>query len=97
MLDVQVHYTADRAVFAEELPKAFFGLAQSVAGDTFKGLDRLVNNQAQALYSLAEFLRCVYVESETAVAVLTSAPASDGTTKTNLLDSSRPFYTVMMC
>ena len=93
VIDVQTHFTADRAMFAEQLPKAFFGLAESVTGDMFKGLDKLVRTQADALYSLAEYLRCVYGESETAVAVLTSAPASDGDYKTNMLDNPEMFGT----
>ena len=93
VIDVQTHFTADRAMFAEELPKAFFGMAETVSGDLFKGLDKLVTTQAQALYSLAEFLRCIYGESETDIAVLTSAPASQGNTKTNMLDNPEMFGT----
>ena len=93
VIDVQTHYTADRAVFAQDFPKAFLGVAEAVAGDLFKGLDKLVRTQARTLYSLAEYLRCIYGESETAVAVLTSAPFADGATKTNLLDNSEMFGT----
>ncbi len=42
----------------------YAGLAPS----WWRGLDDL------AAYDLAEYLRCVYVESDTAVAVLTSGP-----------------------
>ena len=93
VIDVQTHFTADRAMFAEELPKAFLGMADTVSGDLFKGLDKLVRTQAQALYSLTEYLRCIYGESETAIAVLTSAPASQGATKTNMLDNPEMFGT----
>jgi hypothetical protein len=88
VIDIQTHYAADRPFFGEELPKIFLGLAESVGGDLFKGLDKLVRTQAQALYSLSEYLRCVYLESETAVAVLSSAPATEGASKTHLLSNS---------
>ena len=87
VIDIQTHYAADRPI-VNELPKIFLGMAESVAGDLFKGLDKLVRNQTQALYDLSEFLRCVYVESETAVAVLSSAPLTEGKVKTRLLTNS---------
>ena len=87
VIDIQTHYAADRPI-VNELPKIFLGMAESVAGDLFKGLDKLVRNQTQALYDLSEFLRCVYVESETAVAVLSSAPLTEGKVKTHLLTNS---------
>jgi len=88
VIDIQTHYTADRPIFSEELPKLFLAMSETVAGDLFKGLDKLARTQAQALYSLAEYLRCVYVESETAVAVLSSAPATAGAEKTYLLTNA---------
>lgn len=88
VIDIQTHYAADRPVFAQELPQIFLGLAESVSADRFKGLDKLARTQAQALYWLSEYLRCVYLESETAVAVLSSAPWTDGKVKTHLLTNS---------
>jgi uncharacterized protein len=70
------------------LPKLFLALAESVGGDRFKGLDKLVRNQAQALYSLAEYLHCVYLESETTLAVLSSAPAVEGANRVHLLSNA---------
>lgn len=87
IMDVHTHYTPDRLPLADVLPYAFFGFADTVTGDLFKGLDKLVRNQAPLLYGFSEYLRCVYGESETDVAVLTSAPIAQGTTKTNLLDN----------
>ena len=36
-------------------------------------------------YSFAEFLRCVFLESETSVAILTSGPGLDGKKATRML------------
>ena len=87
VIDVQTHYVATRAVSAE-MANIFLSLGEAVAGDLFKGLDKLARNQAQALYSLAEYLRCVFLESETAVAVLSSAPASAGKERMNILSNA---------
>jgi hypothetical protein len=32
VIDIQTHFTADRPIFAEELPKLFLALAESVGG-----------------------------------------------------------------
>ena len=88
VIDVQTHYVADRHINPDEQGKIFLRLAESVAGDLFKGLDKLVRTQAQTLYWLSEYLRCVYLESETAVAVLSSAPITEGKDKTHLLTNS---------
>jgi len=87
VIDVQTHYVATQAVSAE-MAKIFLGLGEVVGGDLFKGLDKLARTQAQALYSLAEYLRCVFLESETAVSVLTSAPASAGKDRMNILSNA---------
>src|SRR5439155_16552963 len=49
------------------------GFIQAVAPDRWRGL------RDMAGFSLAEYLRYVYLESETAVAVLTSAPGDEAT------------------
>ena len=87
VIDVQTHYVSTQAVSAE-MAKIFLGLGEVVGGDVFKGLDKLARTQAQALYSLAEYLRCVFMESETAVSVLTSAPASQGKDRMNVLSNA---------
>ena len=67
VIDVQTHFVADRP----ECARWNTSLAQMyrrVAPPWWKGIDEL------EAYNLAEYLRCVFVESETAVAILTSAP-----------------------
>ncbi len=91
VIDVQTHYVGDSVAArptGAELPKVFLGLGELVAGDLFKGLDKLAKTQAEALYSFSEYLRCVFLESETAVAVLTSAPGADGNKLSALLTNS---------
>ncbi len=77
IIDVQTHYVANRRAPEEESTKFIFQLGNSVAPARFKGLDKLAKNQTLAGYSLAEYLRCIYLESETAVAVLSSAPGDE--------------------
>jgi len=87
VIDVQTHYIANRPGL-EQRGDNFLGMAQTVAPDRFKGLDKLVRTQKQAGYSLAEYLRCVFLESETAVAVLSSAPGAEGKDKMRMLTNS---------
>ena len=89
VIDVQTHYVGDRVhdQIARELMPALLASGEFVAGDTFKGLGKLAQIQADAFYGFAEYLRCVFVESETAMAVLTSAPMADGKARTNFLDN----------
>jgi predicted TIM-barrel fold metal-dependent hydrolase len=71
VMDVQTHWVADRPSllsFQERLLKLY----RYFAPDWWSGLDGVV------AYSLAEYLRCVFVESETAVAVISANPTSDG-------------------
>ncbi len=77
VIDVQTHYVSDRRIAREETATVILGLGESVAGDLFQGIDKLVRIQNQAGYSLAEYLRCVFLESETAVAVLSSGPGAE--------------------
>ena len=91
VIDIQTHYVTGPTPnnrIAQEVPTLLLGLGESVAGDLFKGLDKLVEKQAESLYWLSEYLRCVYMESETAVAILTSAPAVVGDRKEYLLSNA---------
>ena len=87
IIDIQTHYVSDRpalAAFTEYL----YHLADSVVPDRFKGLDKLVKTQNQAGYSLADFLRCIFLESETAIAVLTSGPGAEGKDEMRVLNNA---------
>ena len=67
VIDVQTHYVADRPAITD-FTKRVLQSYRALMPEGFKGLDGMV------AYSLAEYLRCVFLESETAVAVLTSPP-----------------------
>ena len=71
VVDVQTHYVANRS--AHTWTQSLLGTYRSLMPDWWKGLDDW------EAHSLAEYLRCVYLESETDVAVLTSAPGLDDT------------------
>lgn len=77
VIDVQTHFVSERADY-REWNKLMVGVADVVSPDRFKGLDKIIRTQNQAGYSLAEYLRCIYLQSETAVAVLSSAPGAEG-------------------
>jgi predicted TIM-barrel fold metal-dependent hydrolase len=67
VIDVQTHYVASAR--AEQPPaRAILDFIRSVAPQRWADL------RGAAALSLAEYLRCLFVESETALAVLTSAP-----------------------
>ena len=66
VIDVQTHYVAGRAEHA--WTRTLLDLYRALQPSWWKGLE------GWEAYSLAEYLRCIYLESETAVAVLTSAP-----------------------
>lgn len=70
VIDVQAHFIADHRTQTEGAA-GVLGFIQSVAPDRWKGL------RGAAALSMVEFLRCVFLESETAVAVLTSAPGDE--------------------
>ena len=76
VIDVQTHFVSERVPY-KEWADIFLGIANLVGADRFKGLDKLVRTQYQAGYSLAEFLQGIYLESDTAVAVLSSAPGDE--------------------
>ena len=77
VIDVQTHYVSDRPLATRVIHDLMLDFAESVSADRFKGLGRLMRTQNLAGYSLAEYLRCVYMESETAVAVLSAGPGAD--------------------
>jgi len=66
VIDVQTHYIADRALptWAPQIDAMY----RRMQPDWWRGIDGL------EAYNLAEYLRCVFLESETALAVLTSGP-----------------------
>ncbi|MFT4520053.1 MAG: putative TIM-barrel fold metal-dependent hydrolase [Halioglobus sp.] len=70
VVDVQTHYVAGHRVAAPGA-SGIHQFIEAVAPDWFKGLD------VSTGLSFAEFLRCVFVESETKLAVLTSAPGKE--------------------
>ena len=68
VIDVQTHFVSDRREASSTWYDAIQGMYSTVAPDWWSGVDRLT------AYDMAEYLRCVFLESETAVAVLTSGP-----------------------
>jgi predicted TIM-barrel fold metal-dependent hydrolase len=67
VIDVQTHFIADReacAVWDDQISAMY----RSVAPKWWKGVDEIDG------LNMAEYLRCVFLESETALAVLTSGP-----------------------
>jgi hypothetical protein len=67
VIDVQTHFVADRAECRPWYPR-IRALYEAVRPEWWRGMEGLL------AYDLASYLGCVFVESETAVAVLTSAP-----------------------
>jgi len=78
VIDVQTHYVAS-ARAAEPPARAILDFIRSVAPQRWADL------RGAAALSLAEYLRCVFVESETALAVLSSAP---GEGESNILTNA---------
>ena len=83
VVDSQTHYVSTRPG-CEGWPRNVVALCEGIGPDRWKGLNNMVLKQAQAGYSLAEFLRCVFLECETAVAVLSSAPGVEGKDKNRM-------------
>jgi uncharacterized protein len=75
VVDVQTHFLGDGLGHAPR-PPAFEGY-RHLMPDWWKGFEGLVD------YSLAEYLRCVFLETGNTVAVLTSAPFEDKLLVTN--------------
>lgn len=70
VFDVQTHYVAAERV-GNPGAEAVLAFIRSVAPERWKGL------RGGAALGIAEWLRCVFLDSETAVAVLTAAPGED--------------------
>ena len=68
VVDVQTHYVSDRPEATGSWNSAIADMYRAVQPEWWRGIDSLDR------YDLAHYLRCVFVESETAVAVLTSGP-----------------------
>jgi hypothetical protein len=72
VIDVQTHWIENKPGLAD-FQKYLLKMYRHQAPDWWAGLDGMT------AYNLAEYLRCIFVESETAVAVLSSTPGnSDG-------------------
>jgi len=67
VIDVQTHFVSDRPE-CRPWHANIRALYEAVRPGWWRGMDDLL------AYDLSEYLRCVFVESETALAVLTSAP-----------------------
>jgi predicted TIM-barrel fold metal-dependent hydrolase len=67
VVDVQTHFLAPHAVVPSSL-EFLFGMYRAVMPDWWSEMDDVI------AWSLAEYVRNVFLESETAVAVLTSGP-----------------------
>jgi hypothetical protein len=65
VVDVQTHYLADRL---QPIVPQLTELYKNAMPSWWKGLEGL------SAYTLTEYLRCIFIETETAVACLTSAP-----------------------
>ena len=80
VIDVQTHFISELAPPYEEWAGVgTVDILETIGADRFKGLGKLLHTQKQAGFLLDEYLRCIFLESETGVAVLSSAPGSDGT------------------
>ncbi len=77
IIDVQSHYTADRPISFGEGP-SISRLAAGIRSERFSELGKIVSKQPQYGFSLVEYLRCMFVECETSVAVLSSGPGIEG-------------------
>jgi predicted TIM-barrel fold metal-dependent hydrolase len=69
VIDVQTHWIADNPAL-HEFQSHVLAVYHRQAPDWWEGLDGI------GAYSMAEYMRCVFVESETSVAVISSAPGN---------------------
>jgi predicted TIM-barrel fold metal-dependent hydrolase len=69
VIDVQTHWIADRPTL-KDFERTVLGHYRGMAPDWWSGLDDV------AAFSIAEYLRCVFVEAETALAVISAAPGN---------------------
>ena len=95
VIDVQTHYIADHVPqqWYEDYETDSIDLLEAIGGDRFKGLDKVVRAQSQAGYSLAEYLRCIYLESDTAAAVLSSSPVAAGNDRAYMVTNAEAIGT----
>jgi hypothetical protein len=70
VIDVQTHWIADRPVL-KDFQTTVFNTYRGFAPDWWTGLDGV------RAYDLAEYLRCVFVEAETALAVISCAAGNE--------------------
>ncbi len=70
VIDVQTHFMADRPSNHKLIPVQMSSYARW-GPDWWSGLDGMT------FYGFAEYLRCVFLESETAVAIITAPPDDD--------------------
>lgn len=87
VIDIQTHYVSDRPAL-KAWTQYFYHMADSVVPDRFKGLQKLVHQQNAVGYHLAEYLRCIFLESENAAAVLTAGPGAEGKDEMRNLNNS---------
>jgi len=73
IIDIQSHWISPRPENDFWLT-LIMGNADSVIAPRFKGIDKMMNDQNPLGYGFAEYLRCMFLESETSMAILTSAP-----------------------
>ena len=69
VVDVQTHWIADRPIL-KDFENNVLRFYRSMAPDWWSGLDGVV------AYDIAQYLRCVFVEAETALAVISAAPGN---------------------
>ncbi len=69
VIDVQTHWIADRPGL-KDFERNILGLYRMMAPDWWSGLDDVT------AYNIVEYLRCVFVQSETALAVISAAPGN---------------------
>jgi predicted TIM-barrel fold metal-dependent hydrolase len=70
VIDVQTHWIADRPTL-KDFQNLVLGHYTAAAPDWWSGLEGVT------AYSIAEYLRCVFIEAETALAVISCAPGND--------------------
>jgi uncharacterized protein len=68
VIDVQTHYISDNVPGMNNIVQSTSDTYRMVRPDWWKGMEGLAG------YNFGEYIRCVYLESDVAVAVLSSAP-----------------------
>jgi len=69
VIDVQTHWIADQPALGD-FQRAVLKLYRHLAPDWWTGIDGIT------AYTLAEYLRCVFVESDTALAIISAPPST---------------------